>query len=88
MLSLHIFTESKVKECIRVIFASGLVVALLGIFQQVMGLHYNPKLMRLAGEFYPWGFQYFRFFHGHVHLDCGPLPYREIKNASSSSPDL
>lgn len=42
-------TESRVKKCIQLVFLSGLMVAILGIVQQILGLHYNPKMMRLAG---------------------------------------
>jgi len=42
-------TEDRIKKCLLIIFISGVVVALIGILQQITGLHYTHKIMQLAG---------------------------------------
>lgn len=43
-------TEGQVKKCIQIIFISGLVVALIGILQQIIGMHYTTKTMHIFGS--------------------------------------
>lgn len=42
-------TENRIKKCVKIIFTTGIIVALIGILQLVTDLHYNPKIMRLFG---------------------------------------
>jgi O-antigen ligase len=42
-------TVDQIKKCIQLVFASAVIVSVIGIVQQILGLHYDTKLMPLAG---------------------------------------
>ncbi len=42
-------TENRIKKCVKIIFTTGIIVALIGILQLITDLHYNPKIMHLLG---------------------------------------